>query len=179
MARPTKNDIDSGIQGWDGKIDDNFEVLFNGPLPIHFHVGDETDLEATFPAAAFEACIVWVDDTVLGTVLYVSNGTEWTVLNRITQSFKNLTSTTSQMLSDEFVQFTGTGTVDYDLLPAADWDGLAVTLRNDKSSGTMNIDPDGSEVINALGAGAPFVVAAGETATIFCNGTQLFVSIQS
>ena len=63
MARPTKNNIDSGIQGWDGKIDDNDEALFNAPIPIHEHTGDESDIQATFPAAAHDRCLVWIDHT--------------------------------------------------------------------------------------------------------------------
>ena len=77
MARPIKNDIDSGIQSWDGKIDDNDEALFNGPLPIHEHTGDETDLAATFAAAAYDRCVVMVDDTTYGWTLFVSDGTAW------------------------------------------------------------------------------------------------------
>lgn len=80
MARPTKNDIDSGIQGWDGKMDDNDEIILNAPFPMHEHTGDESDLEATFPAASYDRCHVMVDDTSVGWSLYVSDGTNW---NRI------------------------------------------------------------------------------------------------
>jgi len=80
MARPTKNDIDSGIQGWDAKMDDNDEVILNAPIPIHEHTGDETDLESTFAAASYDRCHVMVDDTSVGWSLYVSDGTAW---NRI------------------------------------------------------------------------------------------------
>ncbi len=80
MARPTKNDIDSGIQNWDGKIDDIDEAIFNAPIPIHEHTGDETDLESTFAAALYDRCHVMVDHTTLGWSLYVSDGTNW---NRI------------------------------------------------------------------------------------------------
>jgi hypothetical protein len=77
MARPTKNDINSGIQSWDAAIDDNDEVLFNAPLPIHEHTGDESDLASTFAAASYDRCAVWVDHTTLGWSLYVSDGTNW------------------------------------------------------------------------------------------------------
>lgn len=77
MARPTKNDIDSGIQGWDGKIDDNDEAVFNTPIPIHEHTGDESDIASTFSAAAYDRCLVWVDHTVMGWTLYWSDGTIW------------------------------------------------------------------------------------------------------
>lgn len=80
MARPTKNDIDSGIQNWDGKIDDNDEALYNGPMPIHEHTGDESDLASTFAPGAYDRCHVMVDHSTLGWSLYVSDGSAW---NRI------------------------------------------------------------------------------------------------
>lgn len=80
MARPTKNDIDSGIQGWDGKMDDNDEVILNAPFPMHEHTGDESDIQATFPAASYDRSHVMVNHTTLGWSLYVSDGTAW---NRI------------------------------------------------------------------------------------------------
>lgn len=178
MARPTKNDIDSGIQGWDGKMDDNFEVLFNAPLPIHEHVGDESDLQATFPAAAYDRAIVWVDHTVHGFILMTSNGTSWMILPQ-ERDFNSLSSTTSQTVAHGFITFTGTGTVDYDLLPAADWSGRTILVRNDKSSGTLNIDPNGSEVINNESGGASVSPGVGETIMLFSTGTKVFASIQA
>jgi hypothetical protein len=86
MARPTKNDIDSGIQSWDGKIDDNDEALFNAPLPIHEHTGDESDLQATFPAASYDRCTVMVDHTTLGWSYYVSDGVAWNRMGAMEQT---------------------------------------------------------------------------------------------
>lgn len=77
MARPSKQDIDSGVQNWDGKIDDNDEIILNAPLPIHEHTGDETDLASTFAPALYDRCSVWVDHTTHGWSLYVSDGTAW------------------------------------------------------------------------------------------------------
>lgn len=177
MARPIKNDIDSGIQNWGGKIDDNDEALFNGPLPIHEHAGDESDLTAAFAPAAYDRCIVWVDHTVHGWILMSSNGTTWEFLPlpHVTDS---LTATTSQTTAHDFVVFSSTGTVDYDLLPAAEWQGRIVMVRNDKSSGTLNIDPNGSEEINGLGAGVAANPAVGETIMLISTGTKIHASIQ-
>jgi hypothetical protein len=85
MVRPLKNNIDSGIQNWDGKIDDNDEALFNKPLPVHEHSGDETDLASTFAAAAYDRCHVMVNDTAHGWSLYVSDGTNWFRCFNLTQ----------------------------------------------------------------------------------------------
>ena len=178
MARPAKLDIDSGIQNWHQKIDDNDEVILNGPLPIHEHTGDESDIEATFPAASFHRCLVWVDHTVDGWSLYVSDGIIWEGFREDHLHFE-FSATTSQTTAHDFVEFTGTGTVDYDLLPAASWGGKFLHLRNDKSSGTMNVDPNGSEEINSLGAGVAANPAAGETIVLFSNGVKIFASIQA
>jgi hypothetical protein len=178
MARPIKNDIDSGIQNWDGKIDDNDEALFNAPLPVHEHTGDETDIASTFSAAAYDRCVVWVDHTVLGWVLMYSDGSNWLVLPQphATDSFSV---TTSQTASHDFVVFTGTGTVDYDLLAAANWPGRIVFVRNDKTSGTLNIDPNGSEVINDETGGTAIAPAIGQTVMLISTGTKVFASIQA
>lgn len=177
MARPTKNDIDSGIQNWDGKIDDNDEILFNGPIPFHKHVGDETDLEATFPAALYEQTLVWINHSIYGHwTLMCSNGTSWQVLPSVDQ-YSEFSATTSQTVAHDFVRFVSTGTVEYDFLPAAQWGGRSMRIRNDKTTGTLNLDPNGSENINGV-SGGPLAIAVGETATVFSNGIELFVSIQ-
>ena len=180
MTRPTKNAIDSGIQGWEGKIDDNDSVLFNGPIPIHEHVGDQTDLEATFAAAAFDRCFIWVNHTSVGWTLYVSDGTDWEIDDARIHEYFTFTSTTSMLVAHRgaFIHFTGTGTVDFDLEPAANWIDQMVILRNDKTSGTMNLDPNGSENINGV-SGGPLTLAIGSTATLFSNGTEIFVGVQS
>lgn len=180
MARPLKNDIDSGIQNWDGKIDDNDEVILNGPFPIHQHVGDETDLEATFAAALYDRCFVWVNHTVIGWTLYVSTGTIWEIDDARIHPFSNPTATLTMGPEHHgaFIRFTGTGTVDFDLQPAADWIDETVFVRNDKSSGTLNLDPNGSENINSV-SGGPLALAVGSTAMIYSNGIELFVSIST
>lgn len=111
MARPSKNDIDSGIQNWDGKIDDNDEALFNAPIPIHEHTGDETDLASTFAAASYDRCAVWVDHTTLGWSLYVSDGTNWVRMmspaNRPT--IVDLTNSTGGTGNDTVAAVSGSG----------------------------------------------------------------------
>lgn len=180
MARPTKLDINSGIQGWDGKIDDNDEAIFNAPFPIHEHTGDQTDLESTFPAASYDRCMVWVDHTALGWTLYVSDGSSWVIFDPTRKEYFNLTATTSMAAVHRgaFVRFTSTGTVDFDLEPAANWRNQTVLVRNDKSSGTLNLDPNGSENINGV-SGGPLVVAAGATAMVYSTGSEVFVSFMT
>lgn len=80
MARPARDTIQSGVSGWDSTINDNLIRLFDRPLAIHEHTGDESDLASTFPAASYDNCIVWVDHTVDGWTLYHSNGSTWATL---------------------------------------------------------------------------------------------------
>lgn len=111
MARPTKNDIDSGIQNWDGKIDDNDEALFNAPLPIHEHTGDESDLASTFAAAAYDRCSVMVDHTTLGWCRYVSDGSAWVRMEAVEQrpTVVDLTNSTGGTGNDTVAAVSGSG----------------------------------------------------------------------
>lgn len=80
MAKPSRTNIDSGSQNnWDTITNDNFAKLYDAPIPVYLHTGDESNLESTFPAAAHEECLVWVDHTTLGRVLYASDGTTWEI----------------------------------------------------------------------------------------------------
>jgi len=177
MGRPTKNDVDSGIQNWHQKIDDNDEAILNAPFPIHEHTGDETDLQSTFAAAAYDRCFVWVDHTTLGWTLYWSDGTNWIPYSDYKRDLNGLSATTTQAIGDAFVRFTGTGTLDYDFLAAASWAGRTVEIRNDMTSGTLNLDPNGTEQINGGGAGTPLVLAIGSTARVYSDGTTLYASV--
>ena len=111
MARPTKNNIDSGIQSWDGKIDDNDEALFNAPLPIHEHTGDETDLQTTFAAAAYDRCVVMVDDTTYGWTMFQSNGTAWVRMGSVGSrpTVVDLTNSTGGTGNDTVAAVSGSG----------------------------------------------------------------------
>ena len=77
MARPARDTIQNGVNGWDATINDNLIRLFDRPLAIHEHTGDESDLAATFAAASYDNCLVWVDHTVTGWTLYHSDGSTW------------------------------------------------------------------------------------------------------
>jgi hypothetical protein len=77
MARPSRDTIQSGVNGWDATTNDNFIRTFDGPFPIHEHTGDESDLAATFPVASYDNCLVWVDHTIDGWVPYHSDGSTW------------------------------------------------------------------------------------------------------
>lgn len=82
MARPTINtNISHGVEGWDGAIVDNFEILDDAPWPVFQQAaGDETNLPITFPPASYDRCIAFVNHTTIGWIMYYSTGTTWLVI---------------------------------------------------------------------------------------------------
>ena len=83
MAKPTFTPptVAGTAAGWDADVQDGFdqvkEVFVDAPMPIPKHVGDESDLEATWPAASYQECIAFVNHTVDGLILVFSDGTVW------------------------------------------------------------------------------------------------------
>lgn len=177
MSRPLKIPIGSGTNDWDALLNDDLDILFDGPLPIHASASlTESNVESTFPAAQHDRCLVWVNHSVVGYTLYWSDGTGWIPVKGVRQPQTNLTATTTQLRADVRVRYTGAGSVDYDFLAAASWAGRTVEIRNDAGA-TINLDPDGSETINGGGAGAPLVLAVGSTARVYSTGTALLADV--
>ncbi len=149
MARPLKLDIDSGNQNWDGKIDDNFEVLFDGPIPIHTSASlTETNLQSTFPATSYDRCLVWVNHSVYGYLLYVSDGTNWRPYGhdrRITTSHTGAVTLNGR---EQVVLLSGTPPYTVTLAPAANWRGRTLVLKLLVAGGTVTIDGSGAETID-------------------------------
>ena len=176
MSRPVRIPINSGTQGWDGKIDDDLILILDAPLPLPQPTSlTESNLQSTYPAASFDRCVVWVNHSVVGYTLYWSDGTGWIPIQGIRAPQTSLTGTTTQVRADVWVRFTGAGSFDYDFLTASAWAGRSVIVRNDCSA-AINLDPNGSELIN--GSSTSLSLAAGSTATIRSDGTALYASIQ-
>lgn len=176
MSRPLNIPIDDGVNDWDALLNDNLEILFDGPLPIHEDAAlTESNVESTFPAAQYDRCLVWINHSVVGYTLYFSDGTAWIPFGaRLPQT--SLTATTTQVRGDVWVRYTGAGAVDYDFLAAASWAGREITIRNDAVL-AINLDPDGTETINGGAAGVALSLAAGSTARVRSTGTALVAAI--
>lgn len=153
MARPTRITINSGLQAWDADANDNLTNLFDRPLPIALHAGDETDLEATFAAALYDKCLIWVEHSVDGWKLYYSNGTAWAVLTTGGSGSSTLTIeaiTGAATISAGTSLATCAGSPPYTVtLPTAASAGAGFQLYIKKTvAGVVTVDGDGSETIN-------------------------------
>ena len=73
MARPERKAIDSGLEGWDAEMDDNFGVTLDTPFPPAEYAN-----QAAFPSAAlYEGCIV---RSLADDMLFVERGGSWVPL---------------------------------------------------------------------------------------------------
>lgn len=149
MARPLKLDIDSGMQNWDGKIDDNFEVLFDGPIPFHASASlTEANLQSTFPAASYERCVVWVNHSVFSYLLYFSDGTNWRPYGTDTRITTAHTGAATLNGREQVVLLSGSPPYTITLAPAANWRGRTLVLKLLVAGGTVTIDGSGAETID-------------------------------
>ena len=92
MARPSKRIIASGVAAWDADVDFNFDLLTGAPLPLV-----QYDLVVDLPtASSFDDCLALV-----GSVLYISDGTDWSPYQGTSANVVDSTATTvSQMATD-------------------------------------------------------------------------------
>ncbi len=83
MARPTKVEVESGIEGWDEEFNENLVTLFETPYPAPRYPSDWAttktiaQLETAYPAAQYEECIIFLKHAGVGAILMISNGTKW------------------------------------------------------------------------------------------------------
>jgi hypothetical protein len=155
MARPLRLTIDNATNGWDSKVNTNFQNQFNRPWAIALHTGDESDIEATFPAAQYDKCLIWIDHSIDGWTLYYSDGSNWLELTTGggggggPMTIESIT-TTDTIGNTENTLAVCSGTTYTVTLPSAATVGAGhrITVKR-TSSGTITIAPDGSDTIDA------------------------------
>ena len=94
MARPTRRIITSGLAAWDADVDENFSLIVDTPFPMaqYATVGD-------LPAASiYEECLAMV-----GPVIYISDGTSWSLFSGGTAAnVADSTATTAADMATDF-----------------------------------------------------------------------------
>lgn len=155
MAKPGRDAVQNGLNGWDSTVNNNFIKLFDKPFPIYLHTGDETDLQTTFPAASHEECLVIVDHTTLGLVPYIvdqnhpSGSATWVLFGTRAEkvTVTAVTGTTTLGPNDKMMTLAaGTYTVTLD--SAADLAGETIRFKFIGASGTVTLDGEGTETID-------------------------------
>lgn len=169
MARPTLASI-SSLQAWDAPLNDNLAKLASAPIPIHESASlTEANLQSTFPAAAHDRCLVWVNHTVVGYTLYESDGTRWRPFGP-RQPMRTNAGAITLGEADLFSRFTGT-TATWGLAPVANMAGYEIVVKND-GSGNLTLDANASETIDGA---TTLVVASGDSVRLHCDGTEWWV----
>jgi len=137
MAKPTRDQVQAGLNGWDTTVNNNFIKTFDRPWPVFLHTGDETNLEASFPAASHDECIVIVDHTVLGLQPYVvdqnhpSASARWVILGSQVSLVPIVLNTASTLdWDDRIVLSNPAGAIALTLRPAGEVAGKIIQIKN-------------------------------------------------
>ena len=171
MARPLLIDVDQGLEGWDAFLQTDLETILEGPFPIHENATlTEANLAATFPAANFDRCLVWVNHTVLGYTLYRSDGTNWHAFDPQRDTSRTITGVTTLTTAEVADIILCAGTLPYTLtLPTATtMRGRTITVKT-LVAGTLTIDANGAETID--GALTQTITVQYGFLKLHCDGT--------
>lgn len=178
MPRPTRLTVDNGTNAWDALMNSNFQNIYDRPLGMALHTGDETDIEATFAAASYDKCFIWIDVVATGWELWFSNGTVWAKFEPGGAGGGGGGAMTVQAISavgtadsDENLLAVCTGTTYTVTLPSAATvgSGHRTTVKR-KSSGTITLDGASADTIDGA---ATFDLDASDMAvSLVSDGTS-------
>ncbi len=179
MAKPSRDDIQNGLNGWDGTVDNNFIKLFDRPIPIFLHSGDETDIEAGFPAASHDECLVVVDHTTIGLTFYIvdkdhaSGSAKWVPLSVFLATPVTVeNSDTTLDWDDRFVISNPSGgSATLTLRPAGEMTGKTVQVKNVSSSDSVIVSSASS-----IDGSTTFTLSAQyQSVTVYSDGATYHI----
>lgn len=179
MAKPSRDNVQNGLNGWDGTVNNNFIRIFDRPVPIFLHTGDETDLEAGFPAASHEECVVVVDHTVIGLQLYVvdknhpSGSARWVLQSAQDSDAPVVQNTTATLDWDarKVISNPSGGTAILTLRPAGEMAGKEVHIKN--VSATDQVDVASANLID--GAATFSLTVQYQSVTVYSDGATYHI----
>lgn len=175
MAFPQLAPVSSGIQGWDGVVDDNFVILAEGPFPLHRDAAlTQANLAATYPAASYDKCFVWINHTVIGYTLYWSDGTNWQPFGFERRTTETVTGTATLTGREDLVLLAGSPSYTVTLAPAANWAGKTVTLKRTTAGAAVTLDGSGSETIDGALTNTD-LAAQWDSITLYSTGTAVLI----
>lgn len=177
MARPTRIPLVNGQQAWDSVVNDDFKLVFNRPLAIcnqqtnESTVLTESNLAASYAAASYAECFVWVNHSVRGYTLYRSNGSTWEIVRGATRLYERAISGTTTVQDYDDVVVCGGTTYTVTLPTAVGQQGRLIYVKRN-SSGTINVAADGSETID--GSATLSMTTAFQAVILVSDGANWF-----
>lgn len=174
MARPTRKNLMNGQAAWDALVNDNLLLLFDKPFALHRHAGDESDLETTYPAADYENCLVWVEHSTLGWVIYYNtDGVTWRVLGiGQTRDILTLTSGSPHSLDEsaDVVIVSSSTAYTVNLPDPADFEGKTLTVKS-IGTGLVTVNTPSTETVDGA---ASYVLGQYQAVSLISDGTDWF-----
>lgn len=77
-TRPVRKTVTSGLENWDGDMDDNYRALMDTPIPLPEYAN-----AAVLPSASlYEGCVAWIEDEDWPRI---SRGGSWVPLAPVTE----------------------------------------------------------------------------------------------
>lgn len=171
MARPAIVPVNQGIEGWDAFEQTNFAILMSAPLPIYENATlTESTIAATFPAASYDRCIVWVNHSVYGYTLFRSDGTSWFPFDARRRIVRDLTGTATLTTAEQAEIITVSAGLPFTVnLPSiATTKGRTFTFKT-LIAGTLTLDASGAETID--GALTQTITVQYGVLRLYNNGT--------
>lgn len=175
MARPVIVAINQGLEAWDAFVQTDFEILTAAPLPIYESASlTESNIAATFPAASYDRCLVWVNHSVYGYTLYRSDGTNWKSWDPQRRLSRDITGTATLTTAEVADIITISGTLPYtvNLPTATSMRGRTVIFKT-LVAGTATLDGSGAETID--GASTATITVQYGVLRLYCNGTTWYI----
>lgn len=177
MAKPSRDQVQNGLNGWDADVNNNFIRLFDRPLPVFLHTGDESDIQSSFPAASHEECIVVVDHTVIGLTPYIvdknhpSASPRWVPMGAALPLPPVVRSTTSTLDWDDRVVLSNPGgAITLTLRPAGEVAGKTITIKN---LSTFQVDVASASSID--GASPYSLTVQYQSVTVYSDGATYHI----
>jgi hypothetical protein len=178
MSRYARQIPNAGEAAWDSKINDNFQNVFDRPLPLVKHAGDLASLQSTFPANQYDQALAicqYSSTAGDGLILAVSDGTAWRAFSAWQLSNRALlTENPSSPLtvdnSHDFV-YKSNSTALTANLPAIAGANKGRMIRFKNKAGTSNnltISPNGADTIDGA---ASLVLTPSQSARLVSSGS--------
>lgn len=177
MSRYARQIPNAGEAAWDTKINDNFQNVFDRPLPLIKHAGDLASLGTAFPANQYDQALAICQYSTTagdGLILAVSDGSAWRALSGWQLSSRRLLTEnpTSPLAVDNshdtiYKQNSTALTINLPALAASNR-GRVLWIKN--KAGTTNditVTPNGADTIDGA---ATLTLTPGQSARLLSSG---------